>query len=433
MKKRFFLLVSVSLLLSMVLFAQGAKETKVVAEKGDTTISIISEWSSDTATSKIFREKIAAVDAADNGIKVVSEMIGDEKSYYNKLRTRFATGEFPDIFFDYGGARTADYVESGILVDLQPFLDADPEWKADFLPILDNWRYEAHPGALYGLPTGFYVVGLFYNKAIFAELGLKAPTTMKEFEQVSDALMKAGYIPLSLGEKDVYRAGHIFNNLVMKSYGSEAVTALGNRTLSYDDPKIMKLYQMLFDYNNRGYFGANTINKDANMAKTDFHSGKAAMHFDGTWYLGTAVSSPIADDISFIPFPTINPEFTNSWQGGTNGGLSVVNTGDKVKVEKAVQLLKELTSGEFAKEQQAAVRGGVYPVFFESDPAVVSRISIEVADAYANAEEFRSDIQNYDTNPKMLETVRVALQGLFVGKTPKQCADEIMLVVNSEK
>jgi len=51
MKKRFFLLVSVSLLLSMVLFAQGAKETKVVAEKGDTTISIISEWSSDTATS----------------------------------------------------------------------------------------------------------------------------------------------------------------------------------------------------------------------------------------------------------------------------------------------------------------------------------------------------------------------------------------------
>lgn len=360
-------------------------------------------------------------------------MIGDEKSYYNKLRTRFATGEFPDIFFDYGGARTADYVESGILVDLQPFLDADPQWKDDFLPILDDWRYADYPGALYGLPTSFYVVGLFYNKAIFAELGLQPPTTMQEFEQVSEALMQGGYIPLSLGEKDVYRAGHVFNNLVMKSYGSEAVTALGNRTLSYDDPKIMKLYQMLYDYNKRGYFGANTINKDTNMARTDFHSGKAAMHFDGTWYLGTAATTPIADDISFIPFPTIAPEFANSWQGGTNGGLSVVNAGDKVKVEKAVALLKELTRGEFAKEQQAVAKGGVYPVFFDSDPSVVSRISIEVSNAYAKAEEFRSDIQNYDTNPKMLETVRVALQGLFVGKSPRQCADEIMLVVNAEK
>ena len=208
---------------------------------------------------------------------------------------------------------------------------------------------------------------------------------------------------------------------------------MGNRTLSYDDPKIMKLYQMLFDYNKRGYFGANTINKDTNMARTDFHSGKAAMHFDGTWYLGTAATTPLADDISFIPFPTINPEFANSWQGGTNGGLSVVNTGDKAKIEKAIVLLKELTRGDFDKEQQAVSKGGVYPVFFESDPSVVSRISIEVADAYDKAEEFRSDIQNYDANPKMLETVRVALQGLFVGKTPKQCADEIMLVVNAER
>ncbi len=426
-------MVSVVLLLPLMLFAQGSKDKNVAGAKGDITISIIAEWSSDTPTSKIFRDKIAEFDAEDNGIKVVSEMIGDEKSYYNKLRTRFATGEFPDIFFDYGGARTADYVESGILVDLQPFLDADPEWKADFLPILDDWRYADYPGALYGVPTSFYVVGLFYNKAIFAELGLQAPTTMKEFEQVSDKLMEAGYIPLSLGEKDVYRAGHFFNNLVMKSYGSDAVTALGDRTLSYDDPKIMKLYQMLYDYNNRGYFGANTINKDTNMARTDFHSEKAAMHFDGTWYLGTAASVSIADDISFIPFPAINPEYANSWQGGTNGGLSVVNTGDANKVEKSIQLLKELTRGEFAKEQQAVARGGVYPVFFESDPSVVSRISIEVSDAYENAEEFRSDIQNYDDNPKMLETVRVALQGLFVGKTPKQCAEEIMLVVNAEK
>ncbi|WP_320128962.1 extracellular solute-binding protein [uncultured Sphaerochaeta sp.] len=432
MKRRFLPVLVLALLFPSFLFAQGGKEAgSVPASQKDVTVSIMSTWSGDSPGSVIFRNKLSEIDAADNGIKVDQEMIGDETSYYNKLRTRFATGEFPNIFEDFGGARSYDYVKSGVLVDLRPYLDADPQWANDFMNVIEDWEYSDYPGSVYGVPTAFYVVGIFYNKAIFAKLGLEPPKTIEEFTAVCDKLLAAGYIPMPLGEKDSYRAGHLLNNLVLKAYGSEAVTALGNRTLAYDDPKMIRLYKMISDFNKKGYFGPNAINKDNSMARTDFHAGKSAMQFDGTWYLGTAAKCAIADDMGFIPFPTIDPAFAGSWQGGNNGGLSVVNTGDKQAIDKAVQVVKALTNSEFAKAQQAVNGGGIYPVKFTSDTSKVSAISIEVSKALDTSKEFRTDIQNYDINTKMLETVRMALQGLFVGKTPEQCAQEIMTVVNA--
>lgn len=431
MKRLCYLFLILALLFPSFVFARGESEKSGAASQKATTISVMAEWSSDSPGSKVFRDKMDEISASDRGIIVEQEMIGDETSYYNKLRTRFATGEFPDVFLDFGGARSYDYVQSGVLVDLSPWLDADPAWRDSFLSIIDDWKYPEYPGAVYGVPTAFYVVGIFYNKAIFAELGLTPPATIEEFTAVCDKLLAAGYVPMPLGEKDNYRAGHLLNNLVLKAYGAEAVTALGNRTLAYDDPKMIRLYQMIYDFNQKGYFGLNAVNKDNNMARTEFHTGKSAMQFDGTWYLGIAAQAQNADDIGFIPFPSIDPKYAGSWQGGNNGGLSVVNTGNKEKIEKAVEVVKILTSTEFAKEQQAANGGGIYPVVFDADPSKASRISIEVSAALEGSKEFRTDIQNYDINTKMLETVRMALQGLFVGKTPEQCAAEIMRVVNA--
>ncbi len=434
MKNQKFLFLVIAMMFICSVYARGTNESTVSSTAAtDTTVSILSTWAGDSSASIAFREKLSEIDAADNGIKIEQEMISDETSYYNKLRTKFAVGEFPDIFLDFGGARCYDYVESGVLVDLAPYLQADQKWANDFVSgVIDDWKYPDYPGAVYGVPTAFYVVGIFYNKAIFADLNLEIPKTMNEFTKVCDTLLAADITPMPLGEKDIYRAGHFLNNLVMKAYGSEAVVALGNRTLAYDDPKMIHLYQMIYDFNQKGYFGQNAVNKDNNMARSDFHSGKSAMQFDGTWYLGIAAKAANADDIGFFPFPAVDPQYYGSWQGGNNGGISVVNTGDQEKINKAVEVVKMLTSSDFAKVQQAANGGGIYPTKFESEPSKVSKISIEVSQAMADAKEFRTDIQNYDINTKMLEMVRMALQGLFAGKTPEQCAEEIMRISNAK-
>lgn len=430
--KKIYVVIAVALLLPAMIFANGGKETSASSWK-NTELTIMGIWAGDTASAASYREKFQEISDADNGIHLTQEMISDETQYYNKLRTRFATGEYADIFEDYGASRDYDYVKSGVLVNLKPYLDADPEWKDSFVSgVFDDWIYDDYPDAIYGIPHDFYVVGLYYNKAIFDEVGVSAPTTIEEFENCCDKLLAAGYIPMTLGEKDNYRAGHLLNNLVLKSYGKDFVTKLGNREIAYDSPEMMKLFQMIYDWNQKGYFGPNAINKDSNMEKSDFHARKTAMHFDGTWYLSAAKTSEILNDIHFVAFPTINPEYSGSWQGGNNGGLSVVNSGDQQKIDKAVEVIKQVCNSDFQKQQQILNGGGVYPIKFESDPSTVMPLSVEVSNAMATAKEFCTDIQNYDINTKMLDTVRAALQGLFVGKTPKQCAAEIMSVVNAE-
>lgn len=418
-------------LISTAVFANGDQDTSDGTNAKNVEITVIATWAGDNPATVVTRDSVMDFSTAENGITVETDFVYEEKSYYDKLRTRIATGAFPDIFEDYGGARDRDYVESGLLVDLQPYLDADTEWKDSFVNILGDWQYDGFPGQ-FGVPTDMYCVGIFYNKSIFEELNLDIPESMDEFTAVCDKLIAAGYAPMSLGDKDPYRAGHFLNNLVMKSLGAQGVMDLGSRKISYDSPEMIKLFQIIYDFNQKGYFGKNTINKDASMARADFHNKVSAMHFDGTWAIPQIDESAISDVVGFFPFPYIEKEFYGHWQGGNNGGLSVVNTGDQSRIDAAVELVKMLTSSELMSEKQATAKGGIYPVRFESNTSDVSPLAAEVSRQMATSEIFKTDIQNYDINTKMLDTVRNALQGLFVGDSPEECAAGIMRVVNAE-
>jgi len=430
MKKLCSIVLSLALV-SMSVFAQGGQESSKGETAKDVEVTILATWAGDYPATVVTRDAVQEFSDSANGIIVDTDFVYEEKAYYDKLRTRIATGEFPDIFEDYGGARDRDYVESGLLVDLQPYLDADTAWRDSFVNILGDWQYDGFAGQ-YGVPTDMYCVGMFYNKAIFADLGLTIPESMEDFTALCDKLLAAGYAPMSLGEKDPYRAGHFLNNLVLKSIGAQGVMDLGSRKIAYDGPEMMRLFQMIYDFNEKGYFGPNTINKDASMARADFHNQVSAMHFDGTWAISRIDESEIAGDVGFFPFPYIEEEFYGHWQGGNNGGISVVNTGDQEKIDAAVELVKMLTSPDLMAAKQSAVKGGVYPVKFKGDPSVVSPLATAVSSQMAAADVFKTDIQNYDLNTKMLDTVRNALQGLFVGGTPEECAADIMRVVNAE-
>jgi ABC-type glycerol-3-phosphate transport system substrate-binding protein len=427
------LLLALLLVLPSMLFAQGSGEDAGKAEgKTETTITFVSRWSEDIPSSVYFREHLTGMSDADNGIEIIQDHINDEMSYYDKLRTKFATGEFPNVFFDYGGSRDIDYVRSDVLVDLTPYLDADPEWRDAFMPVFDKWQYDEYPGQ-WGIPVEFYAVGIFYNKDIFDEVGIEPPETIEQFEMVCDKLLDAGYIPMALGERDVWRAGHFCNNLILKTFGAQGVSDLADRSLAYDSAQMLDIYERIQEYNERGYFGPNPVNMDYNMEKTSFHTGKTAMHMDGSWYLGEGTQSSIGSVMGVFPFPTVDPRYAESWQGGAAGGFLVVDTGDQAEIDASVEVIKSFTSASFMKELQRVNQGGVYPVKFEADPSVVGGLTIAYMDMISGAEEFRDDVQTYDSLPSLLETVRLSLQGLFVGKTPAECGAEIVREIEANE
>lgn len=411
------------------------KET-VNESQGETSepieVRIMSRWSDDQPRSVLFRQRIDEFNAQNNGITIVADHINDEPAYLDKLRTSFATGDQPNIYFGYGGAREFEYIKNDIILDLEPVFEANPDWYNNFSPLFDKWQYDELEGT-YGVPVEFYAITISYNKDIFNELNLTPPETIEEFEAVSDVLLDNGYIPMALGAKDTWRIGHIFNNFFIKTYGSEGVAKLADRSMAYDSPEVLNILAKIKDYNDKGYFGPNAISTDYNIEKTMFFEGKTAMHMDGSWYLGEAAQSPITDSIGVISFPYVNEAYKGSWFGAA-AGFSITQTDDKELEAASIEVLKYLTDKQFFLDDLAGSKGGIYPIQFtdeEINSVEISAPSKEFIAAINTAKEFRDDIQTYDPLPSMLDTCRSAFQGLFAGRTPEECAKEIMTEIES--
>lgn len=107
------------------------------------------------------------------------------------LKTRIAGKDVPDIVHTF--PQNADF--KGWAGDGK-FLNLSDE---KFLGNLKEGAAESYAidGKVYSLPLNANAWGFFYNQTKFEELGLKAPTTWKEFEEVVAAIKKSGATPFA--------------------------------------------------------------------------------------------------------------------------------------------------------------------------------------------------------------------------------------------
>ena len=61
-----------------------------------------------------------------------------------------------------------------------------------------------------------------------------------------------------------------------------------------------------------------------------------------------------------------------------------------------------------------------------TDAEVDNYLLKEVMAIMEDTEETKGDLQNYDTQAHMINTVRTALQGLAMGNEPEQVGEEII-------
>lgn len=413
---------------AMVLSMTAVTRVEAEGKKDNIEIRLASRWGGEEPLSVYFQQKIEEFNALDNGITIVGDHVTDEQQYLDKLSAQIGSGTQPEIFIEYGGTRIQDYVESGILLDLKPYLDADPEWKDSFLPLFDKWEFN---DGVYGVPVMLYAIVLYSNTDVLKANGLEVPKTFEDLEKCCETLKSNGINPFMLGEQSNFRAGHFLNNIALKTYGPDVVTKLADRTMAYDGEEMLGLYQTIKDFNDKGYFGDNAVGVDNNGEKAAFLSGESAFRYDGAWFVSEINGSAVDGKVQVSAFPSINEEYKNVFQGGAGQGFSITDTGDKEKNDAAVEVVKYLTSQDYYRGLEKASNGGIYPVKFESDPeTVIDDLTKQVKEVIEPATDYRDDMQNYDPETHMLNTVRTALQGLFVGNTPEQCGEEI---VNAEE
>ena len=139
--------------------------------------------------------------ADDLGFRLKIDIIAGGGEGEELVRAKFATGDLPDLLQTYG-PKWLDH-NAGVLDQIVPLENVDmSEYSQDQL---EEGHY-IYNGQLYAVPMdSTSLVGIFYNKDVFAEAGIeKAPTTWDEFLDCCEKLKAIGVTPLYYSGADTW-------------------------------------------------------------------------------------------------------------------------------------------------------------------------------------------------------------------------------------
>ncbi|MDF2563484.1 MAG: putative sugar transporter substrate binding protein [Microbacterium sp.] len=98
-----------------------------------------------------------------------------------KVLQAATSGDLPDLLY-LEGTDLSRVAETGVLTDLAEYgISADGY--GDILVEMGSYQ-----DTLYGLAPGVNTIGMFYDKALFAEAGVEVPTTFAELREAARAL-----------------------------------------------------------------------------------------------------------------------------------------------------------------------------------------------------------------------------------------------------
>ena len=195
------------------------------------------------------------------------------------LSTRLTGGDPPDSFQLHAGLEVEKYEPDKYLQPLDS-LYASEGWDKVFPnDLIDLLKYQDH---FWGVPVNIHRANvLWYNKQVFSDNGLDAPTNWDEFFAVSEVFQAKGIVPLVIGTKEGWEAGHTFETVLVSVLGADGYRGLWTGATQWTDPKVteaLETFKKMMSYANTDYSALTW--SDAAQYLVD---GKGAMHIMGDW------------------------------------------------------------------------------------------------------------------------------------------------------
>ncbi|QMV42836.1 ABC transporter substrate-binding protein [Cohnella cholangitidis] len=283
--------------------------------------------------------------------------------YDNMLKTRFSTGDFPDVFLMQPG--TKQYVK----------LRADEtlyEWSKE-AGVWDNIiesiaEFQKTPeGLAYGVPFGKTgQMGVFYNKDVFAKAGVEPPKNYADFIEIAQKIKAAGVTPFYEAVKEgwptqiFYLSGWV--SQVDQAVGAEGVQKLNVNGMKLSDIAELKdLFAKSKELKALDLFQKNALSGTYDEMQNEFGDGKVGMIFmlDGVLpQLEKKFGKEfLTDKVGFFPFPS-----------ATDAGTAMITPPNQLMVpskakhlEQAKELVKFMLSQESINTFYASQPG--IPIF----------------------------------------------------------------------
>ena len=282
--------------------------------------------------------------------QIVKEDVPGDTNYFDKIKVQLGTGDLPPVIYGAGYNLLDLVLTKDLAVDLTPYVEADPEWKALYSDsaLVTNSR----DGKIYASSVEGSQIGYFYNKELFQQAGIQAPAaTWDELFQQCETLKAAGITPMALDTADSAWITQLWWGAMVATAGEDGLAFMQTMNpRDYNTPELTasaeKIQKMLQEYTTLDAIGGKYEN-----AANNFLSGQAAMIANGPWMIGdfSDTSKTTADFAEKVGVAIYPDGFVYD---APIQGYIVTKQDDPKLEEAAVEMVKFFTS---AHAQQLGV------------------------------------------------------------------------------
>lgn len=225
--------------------------------------------------------------------------------YNATLRLQLESGTAPDVYYARSYATGQELFSEGYMLDM-----SDAEFVAQRYDEGSRAPWQMDDGRQFAMPLVAVSHGVYYNKDLFSELGLKIPVTWQEFLNVAKKIKSAGYIPVANGLADEWDIAEVVWMNIAPGFlgGREARLAYEAGERPFNDRAMVSVFEAMASLTPYLPDGYQAISY--NDSKALFLLGEAAMWFDGSWTISEfEASNPDFDwSVFAAPAPTADAQ-----------------------------------------------------------------------------------------------------------------------------
>ncbi len=420
--KRKFTPVAAIVLCILMLFtacssAPGGNAAEETAATGDKTEITLWDLRTQEANAAMINAIIKGFEAKYPDIKVKRSAFKVD-DLRNTIKPALNSGKGPDIFsYDSGAGYLGVLASNGKVLDMTPYAE-QYKWNERF----QDWALNkaVYDGKLYGIANELEMLGVFYNKKMFDQIGAEPPKTYDEFISLCKAFKEKGIQPLIMEDKDQWQGFH-YESIWLNSFvGPDKVKQAVKGEIPWTSEGFGPALDEVANLYKEGYATPKPLSiiyEDANLS---FYAGKAAMRVTGTWIIPDFVDN-MGDNVGFFYLPMATPELASCPPGGL-GDCIVVNSQTK-NADAAMLFIDYMFGPESMKLWYEA---GLLPAVKDVDYSSfnITPLFKEVIDTINSAESLGENIDVL-MNTSVNNATMNYMQELIAGKKDGQtCMEE---------
>ncbi len=295
-------ILTAGLLLTLAACGNAADSGGESAGKGNGDVTEIDIFQFKVEFKDQFEALAKKYEEENEGIKINIETVGGGSDYGAALKSKFSSGNEPNIFNIGGPEDVTMWLDS--LSDL-----SDTEAAKQALE--GTLTGATKDGKVLGLPYNIEGYGVVYNKEIFAKAGIDATQikTLDDLESAAkileDKKAELGLeAPFALAAKELWITGlHSSNAFLNAEFDNDVMKAFESKTVEFKYGEQFKKY---IDISNQySVQPTNSLDYSQQMEQL-FSNGKVAMTQQGNWVYSTieSINPELANDnIGLLPIP----------------------------------------------------------------------------------------------------------------------------------